>query len=451
MSADFQNRPCKVLIFAPVVGRGGARRLLLRLLQTWLDTTDPERWQFQVLSQPVDGGGEQIPWPPHVFSPLLGNEIEDHLGDGLLDFLEVNQDRFFQTLRRHAAEVDVIWLPHPWWTLRLQRQVVDLRAHIVPTVHDFAFDELHWQDEFGDRFRAEARAFVQASSRLIFSSNYTLQKASERYDMPSELGKVIYLADFVPESFEPTEAEASRVRAAYQLPEDYWLAFHAIGHKDPLTIFEALAKSKTQLGKHFFPLVIAGVGTEQMQPNTQKNDPDTDKIKQCIRNAGLEYGVDYHVLGYLPDGDIAGLYRGASGCISASRSEAGLNGSIFEAQRAQVPLIHSDIPPFMERLGNQGEYGLHFKCGDSDDLTRAMIEQISRPEAAQRRAAAAHAKFCGRTWQDVAGDYLEVFEDVCSSGPATRVWTPPPAPHIPLLRTLRRRIKKKIRKWLGGA
>jgi glycosyltransferase involved in cell wall biosynthesis len=455
MDAPSPKPPRKVLIYAPYVGQGGARRLLLRLLTTWLETTDRNQWQFQVLSQTVDGSGEILPWPEGIFSPVLGNEIHDHLGGTLCDFLQSNQDRFFQSLRKHAEGVDVIWLPQPWWTLRLQQQIVDLPAHIVPTVHDFAFDELHWDGEFGDRFRAEARAFVQASSRLVFSANYTLQKAVERYGMQAEQGEVIYLADFVPDGFDPTEAEASRVRAAYQLPDTYWLAFHAIGHKDPLTIFEALAKSKALLGDRFCPLVIAGMGTERMRPDTQETDGYHEKVKQCIANSGLKYGVDYHVLGFLPDADIAGLYRGATGCISASRSEAGLNGSIFEAQRAKTPLIHSDIPQFMERLGDQGEFGLHFKCGDSEDLTRVMLQLLDDPDAAQRRAAAAHATFCGRTWEDVAGEYLKVFEHACLSGPATRVWAPPPpppaphAPHVSRLRTLRRRIKKKIRNWLG--
>jgi hypothetical protein len=106
----------------------------------------------------------------------------------------------------------------------------------------------------------------------------------------------------------------------------------------------------------------------------------------------------------------------------------------------------------MERLGDQGEYAVHFKCGDSHDLSRAMLQLVNDPQAAQSRAAAAYAKFCGRSWHDVATEYLQVFELVCSAGPATRVWTPPqppPAPHVPLLRTIRRRIKKKIRKWLG--
>ncbi|MEO8268335.1 MAG: glycosyltransferase, partial [Aureliella sp.] len=394
---DLNKQPRKVLIYAPYLGNGGVRRLALRLLQTWLQTTDPQQWNFRVLSQPRDGSGEEIPWPADLFTPVDGMRLADQLPENLCPYLQDNQDHFFRVLRREAAGVDVIWLPQPWWTLRLKQEVVDLPAHIIPTVHDFAFDELGWDGTFGDNFRNEARAFVQASSQLIFSSACMKQRAIERYGLHPDDGQVIHLADFVPENFNPTVEEGTRVCQLYDLPKQYWLAFHAIGHKDPLTIIKAIATIKQRNPQHFIPLVMAGVNTDKMRPNSPPGDSYSDMVKECIGELGLVYERDFKILGFVPDSDIAGLYRAATGCIAASRSEAGLNGSIFEAQRARTPLIYSDIAPFVERLGTQGQFGLHFQCGDSQDLARAMLEHLSDAAACQRRATAAFDEFCCRT------------------------------------------------------
>lgn len=448
--------PRTVLIYAPYIGSGGVRRFVLRLLNAWIETADPAAWRFRVLSQPMDGNGDLLPWPPDLFVPVSGDRIKENLGAKLCDFLQANQDRFWSELRRHAAGSDVIWLPQPWWTLRMTEGQVDLPAHIIPTVHDFAFDELNWEGLFGDRFRDEARNFVSVSSHLIFSSHFTAGRAAERYGMPPERGRVIHLADFVPESFVATAAEASRVSRKYGVPDRYWLAFHAMGHKDPQTIFTALAHTKaTMSAAEFVPLVIAGMHTEALRPNAGSAHAHAAPIREIIERLGLVHGRDYHVLGFIPDEDIAGLYAGAAGCVVASRSEAGFSASIFEAQRAGVPLIHSDIGPFVERLGMDDRFAVRFRVGDAADLARAMQVVAGDPGAARERAGAARARFCGRTWEDVAREYLDVFAEACAQGPSMRVWSPPadsvqrpPAPAVQPVR--RRRLRDRIRRLFGG-
>lgn len=443
-----------VLIYAPYVGSGGVRRFVLRLLDAWLETADPAAWRFRVLSQPVDGNGDELPWPPAIFTPVSGDRIKQNLGAALCDFLQTNQNAFWSELRRHASGVDVVWLPQPWWTLRMTEDRVDLPAHIIPTVHDFAFDELGWDGLFGDRFRDEARNFVSVSSRLVFSSRFTAGRAADRYGMQPERGRVIHLADFVPEPFVATPAEADRVSRRYGMPDRYWLAFHAMGHKDPQTILAALARTKaTMSATEFVPLVIAGMHTEALRPDAGPQHAHAASLRKSIDRLGLVHGRDYHVLGFLPDADIAGLYAGASGCIVASRSEAGLSASVFEAQRAGVPLIHSDIGPFVERLGMDDRFAVRFRVGDAEDLARAMQLVAGDPVAARARAVAARETFCSRTWEDVACEYLKVFAEVCAEGPSTRVWSPaaesvqrPPPSDAALASGPRRRLRDRIRR-----
>ncbi|MCA9909247.1 MAG: hypothetical protein KC519_11405, partial [Anaerolineae bacterium] len=218
------NRPIQVMIYAPIVGRGGVRRLVERLLGTWMQQADPERWRFQVLSQPYDEIGKPIDWGAAHFIPLKADAPLPTSTVDVFHYLRRNQDDFLQQLKQHAEQTDVVWMPQPWWTLRVASEIIDLPAHLVPTVHDFAFDHLHWNDAFGDAYRHEVSVMVKACSKLVFSSQYTLEHAASRYSMPHERGEVIYLGDFLPETFMPTPTEAERVRAAHNLPASYFLA-----------------------------------------------------------------------------------------------------------------------------------------------------------------------------------------------------------------------------------
>jgi glycosyltransferase involved in cell wall biosynthesis len=438
------DRPLRVLVHAACISSGGVHRLVDRLLHTWLETADPARWQFRVVSQPVDSDGRPIAWPTGLYEPLCGDEIRGRTGVPLCDWLHDNQDRFFAALRRQAAGADVVWLPQPWWTLRLTNEEVDLPAHLVPTLHDFAFDTLGWDGWFGDCFRAEARALIDASSQVIFSSRHTLDHARARYGLPPERGTVVHLADFLPEPFHPTAAEAARVRTAHRLPPHYWLAVHATGHKGLDTIVAALAGMR-RAGGTPWPLVIAGKGTEALRPGAAAEGALADLRRDLLAH-GLRHGVDYHPLGFVPDADLAGLYRGAGGTLAASRSEAGFSGTVFEALHARSPLVHSDIPPFVERLGADDRFALRFVTGDAGDLARAVAAVQADPAAAATRAEAAHDAVAGRGWPAVADDYLRVFAGVATTGPATRRTRPRT---LPRPATVPRRFKHLVRRLFG--
>lgn len=446
-SGESESRPLRVLVYAACVSGGGVHRLVDRLLPIWLATTAPTRWEFRVVSQPVDADGREIAWPAGIYRPLCGDEIRGRTGGALCDWLHDQQDRFFAVLRREAAWADVVWLPQPWWTLRLVSGAVDLPAHLVPTIHDFAFDTLDWHGWFGDCFRAEARALIEASSRVIFSSHSIAAHAVAHYGLPPARGAVVHLADFLPEPFRPTTAEADRVRAQHRLPPRYWLAVHAGGHKGLDTVVAALDLLRRS-GAAPWPLVIGGRGTDLLRHGRPVAGP-LEAIHRELLRLGFRHGIDYHALGFLPDADLAGLYRGAGGALAASRSEAGFSGAVFESLHARTPLVHSDIAPFVERFGPGDRYALRFAVGDAADLARAMAAVEADPAAAAARAVAAHAAFTRRGWKDVADDYLRIFAAVAATGPATRRTSPRtlPRPIAPATRTSRR-LLRRLGRWL---
>lgn len=433
-----------MLVYAPYIGHGGVRRFTHRLLTSMISVADPAQWSFKVLSQPVDGQGHDINWPNDIFIPILGDRIRDNLGGRLCDFLQSNQNKFWAKFKQHAAEADIVWLPQPWWTLRAVDAVFDLPAHLVPTLHDFAFDHLEWKGLFGDRFRDEARNLIDISTRVIFSSNSTADHAVSAYNMQPSKRSVVYLADFLPESFSASELNIYKHRLKFGLPKRYWLAFHCMGHKDPVTILKALAETKRILNQSdFIPLVVAGIGSEALIPASASSTPSQSDICVLVQELGLVYGVDYYVAGFIDDCDIPALYAGATAALVASKSEAGLSASIFEAFFSATPVIHSDIIPFVERLGSDNKYALRFQVGNYAELSSAMIHVLADTSLARARARAAFQAFCSRGWQDVAREYLSIFCEIHNEGPNKHLWFTPKQTIQQLKRKERLRIKNR--------
>jgi glycosyltransferase involved in cell wall biosynthesis len=439
-----KHKPIKVLVYAPYVGHGGVRRFVLRLLDSMIKISSPNEWAFHILSQPVDGQGHDIPWPDGKFTSVSGNELSSNLGAKLCDYLQANQDRFWRKLKCYAYDYDIIWLPQPWWSLRITNELCDFPSHIIPTLHDFAFDHLHWKGLMGERFRDEARNLIAVASRVIFSSDYTSSHAVNVYSLPPHKACTVYLANFLPPSFVSPNEGIAHVVKKYNLPTTYWLAFHAMGHKDPKTLLRALARVKTEaLGAGFAPLVFAGLGSEALRLDPSKSTSDLDDLSRLALDLGLVYGKDYYALGFVDDRDIYSLYSASVGAIVASKSEAGLSASVFEAFHSLTPLIHSNIAPFIERLGTDDRYALSFPVGDSDALADCMIMLATNPDAARKRASIAYNAFGSRSWDDVASEYLAIFKSAAADGTSKRHWCPSSDTIQNLRRKERQRIKRE--------
>jgi glycosyltransferase involved in cell wall biosynthesis/predicted O-methyltransferase YrrM len=406
------KQPVRVLIYAPVLGRGGVRRLFDQLIGAWLKNTDRAHWQFKVLSHPIDERGASLDLPEDMLIPLRFEGELPQKASGWIPFVTHNQLVFWDQLRRHAEDADVVWLPHPWYSLRIPTDQMTVKAHLVPTVHDFAFDTLDAMRGVADAYRREMSAFALASSRVIFSSRTNYHYAVDRYQLVPEKGRVVYLGAFTSPQFSVTDDEAARVRAAHNLPDSYLLMMHAIGHKGLPTVVEALDDLKGSDPAHFRSLVVAGLGTERFLPDAPYSDPSTEALRKRIRDSRLVMGQDIRVLGYVDDADVGGLYRGAAMTISASYSEAGISATLFEAFAAQCPAVFSDLPVYIERLGTDRRYGVHFRVGDPIDLARAITEVLAQPAETAKRVMAAYQFYQARTWRDIALDYLTVFAEV---------------------------------------
>lgn len=119
------------------------------------------------------------------------------------------------------------------------------------------------------------------------------------------------------------------------------------------------------------PLVIVGGG------------PDLEATKKLAGDLGLT-GDEVRFLGARPRDHVLQIVQGASLLIAPSRDE-GQGVVLLEAGALGVPVVCSDIGPFVEVLGS-GDAGWITPVEDHEALAEAVQECLARPEEARRRA-----------------------------------------------------------------
>lgn len=399
-----------LLIYAPIIGRGGVHRMVTRLIEHWQNNPN---WKIVVLSQTHDENGNEIDWGEAKFIQIDGGTPPQH--PYLFTWLQQNQITFHTHWQKVAKQykIDLTYFPMPWWTTR--HGGFKPLTPMVITLHDFAWDQMSIP---AHEFRAEARNFAEHADLAIFPSDYQRVWGEQNYGFKHT--RTIYHGHFIPPNFLATPSEAARVQAQYRLPSRYTLAFHcANSKKDPITILRAQLEARKR-SADVPPLVVAGLDTEWFTPGSIRPGHHAygfaTQLWNVIANCGYHIGEDLFVLGNIPVQDMGGLYAGARAVISASLNEGGVNGTMFEAFAAHVPCVFTNLPMFSERLDPLTDYGFVFEPRDVNGLANTLIEVCTAQQQAEETGIAlpqvqnAFAFANSRTWADSAREYLTAFE-----------------------------------------
>ena len=129
-------------------------------------------------------------------------------------------------------------------------------------------------------------------------------------------------------------------------------------------------------------------------------------------------GVRY--LGYVPEGDLPGLYGGAAALVYPSYYE-GFGLPAAQAMAAGVPVIASNRSCLPEVVGDAG---LLVDPASVEELSEAMERVLTRPELARELAAAGRARAARFHWARCAEESLRVFPGGGGrvGGPSVRKW-----------------------------
>lgn len=391
----------KVLIFTPIVGRGGVKLCVETMLRGYAQYAPPD-WEFTVLGQALDEIGKPIDYafPFTQIRPLAVLPQHPHLFNYLLH----HADDFMDHLREVVAETqpDLVMCYGAWWVARARRW--EIEAPIVTFLPDFAFNQGVDLGILNEHFTFASQILARRASFSVFSAEYHRNHAVDYYRFPIEKTAVInHSADFVAHNLVASKAEGRRVAKQFGLPSRYVLAFHPMGHKDPDTILRGQRYARLHSAS-VPPLVLAGIHTEELL------NPRNRRAQILLESVHAHLDVDVFVTGFVEERDIGGLFANAVCSISASRSEGDLSGATLTSMMTKTPHIWSRLPVYLDRL-NDG-MGYSFELGDFEALGKLIVEVCEFPTAAERKALMAFKWAQQRTIQHVVAEYLSVFERV---------------------------------------
>ena len=422
-------RPVRVGVFDQIVSGGGVRLFTTKLLQQWTEMAG-RSWRFHLMWPLFDSSDNYLPrltYPNvsferinldsqpglrrRVFPALreiaskrnpVSRALMKRLDDAEESVREDEQRRLraldgrgLRWLDERSDEFDLIYLPYPYLTLPAEGGWRP-RKPLVITLHDLAHEQT---DAWGDLtlpLRREVREWARISDLVIFSSDYIKDEAQKIYELSEERAERIYLCP----SRDAHAAAGPNISRRYGVNKPYVFTLGwAAKHKRVETVVEGFALFRKETGADV-ALVFAGPKTESLRSG------DTH---------GLELGRDLFALGYVPEEDIPALYRDSSAVVTASISEAGFNAMVFDAMNCERPVICSNIPQFMERLGADDSLALTFDPFSARSLADALRRHFADPQAAALRARRAKQFIASRTLADVGRDYLAAFESVLAA------------------------------------
>ena len=105
---------------------------------------------------------------------------------------------------------------------------------------------------------------------------------------------------------------------------------------------------------------------------------DLNRMKALVRKLGMEQSVTF--LGFVPDGELNGLYNRAE-CVVVPSIFEGFGISVIEALAAGTRVVGSNVDGIREILSS-GEYGRLVPYGDTVALAEAMIAALRDPRKA---------------------------------------------------------------------
>lgn len=356
-------------------GRSGARRALVDVIKRNRVAYDLGMRTYRWYQQRVRGGKK--PWYRFSFP------------DAAIELLN---------------SFDVVYFAWPFFM-----EPARLQTAVVGTFHDLHYK--HFPESYNPEMlrllESEVNYWLREMAAVVVSTKYIAADIQRHYPGAAPLIDIIYLAPYG--SGAKTAAEVEVARSAHGIPDDYLI--YSGGrprHKNIIVLLKAL----TELRARGFglPLVITGVGTEvigDQDANLPRGDAATE-INEYLAASDLKVGVDVISLGYVSNHDVDALTAGASAVVSASLYEAGC-GPAMDAWQWGVPVAFSDIPPFVEQLDALGTRAWVFDPHDPRDVADKIAAILSDPAATARAVDESIRAIDRYTWNDVAGDYYDVF------------------------------------------
>ncbi len=140
-------------------------------------------------------------------------------------------------------------------------------------------------------------------------------------------------------------------------------------------------------------------------------------MRKPLERQADRLGVDARFLGHVPDGDLPGLYRGATVTVLPSlNGQEAFGIALLESMACGTPVVASDLPGVSDlaRLG-----GLVARPGHADDLAR-KLQRALEPGSLRRGRALADPIRLAYSWDAVTDRVVEAYAEALASRTAAQ-------------------------------
>lgn len=186
----------------------------------------------------------------------------------------------------------------------------------------------------------------------------------------------------------------------YNIPADAKIVCMVGSIKDmkhPETILDAISTfNSKEMAQHNPHIVYAGIGNM------------IESLKEKAKKYGIEERV--HFLGFVPKEEVNKVFKMSDIYIIASDFE-GTSVSLLEAMFNKKPIIASDAPGINDMITN-GESGLLFKTGNTNEVKEHLITYFTQPEIAAKLSQGAYKVFETKySYNKMIDNYERIFNE----------------------------------------
>jgi alpha-1,3-rhamnosyl/mannosyltransferase len=252
------------------------------------------------------------------------------------------------------------------------------------------------------RYRTHHRRFHSAD-HVIAISRATADELIQRLEIPHQRITIVHNGvDLTRWTAEPTGDDV-RVRAAHGLEGRPYLLCVGAAHwrKNSEGVMQGLARARRLIGNE--SLLVAWAA--------RLDRDDRQRVLAAAEAAGVADAVK--LLGFVPDGELAALYRGATAQVFVSRAE-GFGYPVVEAMACGCPVITSNRSSLIEIAEDAA---LTVDPEDPDAIADAIVLLADDNAERRRLSARGIARAQRYSLRRMAEQTLEVYRHVVGSRP----------------------------------
>lgn len=281
----------------------------------------------------------------------------------------------------------------------------------VVTIHDLIFEK--YPDQYNPAdvliYRKKFKNACANADKVIAISQQTKNDLIEIYAVPENKITICYQSCDVAFSKTVSEAERSRIKERYDLPDKFFLSVGSIiERKNLLLIAKALRILKDKISvEKLLPVVVIGEGKLYKQ-----------KVKEYLKENNLEEKMIFlnekdkvkSVSSFQSGFDFPAIFQSATALIYPSIEE-GFGIPVLEALSSRLPVITSDRSALPE-VGGKG--ACYIDPFDAEELADAMME-VAEDEILRQEMISQGCKHVNEFIPEkTAASVMAVYESLCN-------------------------------------